>query len=194
MTELYLYQLIENILKASDSVQGRFFVAEGYGNDVNANNYDNIIKDALSSLKIENKKYPIAVLMPPVDQETPKQNGWYNYSLKLFFITLNGQDQNGIKNVDFALNVSQQQIYEDWSAMRIIAGDFREAFNLVTKGKSLLGSVRESQTVPAQYERYSKMNNDGCNGVSINMAVQLFRGCEITDYPEGFINDVVLPV
>lgn len=192
MTESYLYDLIKAILEQSTTIQGRFFVAEGYGNDLNTGNFDNIIKDALSNIKPGGKKYPLSIMMPPVEQEGAAA-GWSTFQVKIFFLNLAYQDENGIKNQNLENNTSETQIFEDWEAMRTCAGDFREAFNQTVRYSNLLGSIRNSQNSLAVYERYSKMNNDGCNGVSIAFDIQLFRGCVISDYPSNYLSLIDLP-
>ena len=68
MNEIILYNLFKEIIKNSYTLQGRFLMAEGYGNDLNNGNFDDVIKDALGGLQPQQIKYPLAILMPPFEQ------------------------------------------------------------------------------------------------------------------------------
>lgn len=187
MEELYIYQLFSNILAQSFVIEGRFFVAEGYGNDLNTSNMDDIIKDALGSIK-STKKYPLAILMPPVEVVEFKTSDWSTYSLEMYFLAAT---RNRITNP--LLNINEHPIMYDWADMRRCAGDFRTAFNALVQIKKLSDSIRSSSRSADVYKRISLSNNDKTSGVKLNFEVELFAPCVLQDYNPSTLKDIVVP-
>lgn len=190
--ELFLYALFKNILTKSTVIEGRFMVAEGYGNDLNANNLDDVIKDALGGITTV-KKYPIAVMMPPVDIVDDYDKGWIDFKCRIFFLTPSyNNGDSSIKSIDKSTNTSKHSIQYDWKDMRECSGDFRKVFNKLIKKRNLSTVVREKQT-PDITTRFSLMNNDRLSGVEVAFEVSLFGGCDIADYSDTAIDDIVIP-
>lgn len=180
--ELNLYALFEALIKQDPVLQGRFFIAEGYGNDLNANNFDNVIKDALGSIA-DAKKYPVAILLPPTELITKGYEwGWSQFRLKMFFLTTTYyQDGSDIKFQNTGNNTSEHPIKWDWKDMREVAGNFRINFNDFTR-KNTINAIRERQNVTDYYERVSNMGNDRVSGVSLQFDVNVFVGCKHPSY------------
>lgn len=185
MNELFLYEVCKAILKHSIVLQGRFFVAEGYGNDLNVGNYNDIIKDALGSYKPMERKYPVSVMMPPLEIVESYAKGWSRFKIDQFFLTTSGYTGVGeLKNHNRATNVGEHAIQQDWKDMRQVAGDFRVKFDeLIKKNgyQKYLYSATDSVDI---YRRVSNMNNDNLNGVHLSYEVKLNLGCMVQDYYE----------
>jgi hypothetical protein len=194
MNEIYLYELFRSILSASKVIAGRFVVAEGYGNDLNTNSFDNHIIDALGGISSP-QKYPAAVLMPPVELVDDRDSNWSRFELKMFFLTTTyNSGLASIKGIAGDTNTSKHQILDDWKDMRECAGSFRRIFNELVREHNLSGVVRESQKATDVYERYSMMNNDRLSGVCLSFEVALFTGCnEEEDYPADAVQTIALP-
>lgn len=193
MDELFLYQLFLNILKKSTVIEGRFHVSKGYGNDLNANNFDEVIKDALSTITTA-RKYPVAILFPPVEAIGDYNKGWSSFKLKMFFVTTSFYDGFGdIKAINNFNNTSDHPITYDWKDMRECAGNFRVIFDKLTRNRSLLGIIRNGQKGNDIVERFSLSNNDRISGVSISFEVELFMPCSLTDYSDNDISLIEIP-
>jgi len=182
MDELNLYRLFKELIKQDPVLQGRFFVAEGYGNDLNANNFENVIKDALGSIT-DVKKYPVAILLPPTEMISKGYDwGWSQFRLKMYFLTTTYyQDGSDIKFQNTGNNTSESPIKLDWRDMRDVAGLFRINFNDFTR-KYTQQAIRENQKVFDHYERVSNMGNDRLSGVSVQFDVDLFIGGVVPNY------------
>ena len=189
MDELQLYQLMENVLKHSTVIEGRFHVAEGYGNDLNANNLAEVI-----SKDIKPKKYPISVVLPPVD--TPNYvTGWARFRIEQFFLCTTFHTGNGeIKSPSASTNTSKHPIRYDWKDMRECALSFRQQFNQVIKQRGLLQKkVRPVSDSVDTIRRVSLMGNDRLSGVMIIWQVDVYFGCEVQDYAHGSVEATDLP-
>ncbi len=189
MNELDLYELIQHILKYSAIIQGRCIVAEGYGNDLNANNLAEIIADSLGSITTI-KKYPLAVILPPIETvrsyENPDTSGWSTFKLNIYFLTTTFYDNHSALNssyINTLSNTSNYPICNTWKDMRAVAGDFRRMFNHYIRKNNLLDKVREIQHSIDVYSRVSLKNNDRLSGVSLQFDAEIFMPCTINDYP-----------
>jgi hypothetical protein len=194
MNELFLYQLFQNILAKSNVIAGRFVVAEGYGNDLNANAYDNAIIDALGQLATP-QKYPVAILLPPVEIVSDRGTGWCRFKLRMFFLSTTYNDgASAIAGIAANTNTSSESINHVWNKMRNCAGDFRTVFNTLVRMRGLINSIREADEAADVYERYSMMNNDRVSGVCLSFELDLFRGCAVpADYPADATAQIALP-
>lgn len=194
MNELYLYELFRNILAQSTVMDGRLVIAEGYGNDLNANSFDNYITDALGGITTP-RKYPAAVLCPPQETVKDRDLGWSVFHLRMYFLTTTYHDGLAdIKGIAGDTNTSTHQIMHDWKDMRECAGNFRQILNKLVLARTLSQLIREVQNSPDVYERYSLMNNDRVSGVCMSFDMQLFTGCAISsEYPSTAAQDVLLP-
>jgi hypothetical protein len=196
MNELFLYQLLENILKFSSVIEGRFFVAEGYGNDLNANNLNDIVKDALSNYKPTDRKYPLSLLLPPMEivSSNEKMNGWTRFKLEQYFLTTTGYSGVGeFKSINRATNISEHPIRYDWKDMREVAGNFRRQFLEVLRTKRILNSIRPVSDSSDIYRRFSSMNNDNLSGVSVSWEVEIYMPCTMADYEAQTPDQTVVP-
>lgn len=192
--ELYLYETFKNVLSASTVIEGRFIVAEGYGNDLNTNNLDDAIKDALSSAAPLARKYPIAVLLPPVEHIEKYEYGWSTFDIEMYFLCNTHQTgTNDIKNLNSFNNTSDHPIKWDWKDMAECARDFRVVLNKVVKNLILIAYIRDNRKQPDIIKRVSKMGNDNLSGVYLQFKYDVFVGCEIHDYSADAIAAIVPP-
>lgn len=192
--ELYLYEVFKSVLSASTVIEGRFIVAEGYGNDLNTNNFDDIVKDALSSVAPLGRKYPIAILLPPIETIEKYNQGWSTFSLEMYFLCKSFQTgTNDIMNLNSFNNTSDHPIKWDWKDMAECARDFRVVLNNTVKNLSLMGYIRENRREPDFIKRVSNMGNDKLSGVYIQFKYDVFVGCEINDYTDQSIASITAP-
>jgi len=185
MNELDIYQLIQHILQYSAIIEGRCIIAEGYGNDLNTNNLTEFIQDNLTSITTT-EKYPLAVILPPIETIRTYEEGWSIFKLNLYFLTTTFYDNNSAldsSRINTANNSSSYPICNNWKDMRLVAGDFRRMLNHYIHKNNLLDKVREIQHSTDVYSRISLKNNDRLSGVSLQFDVEIFMPCDIHDYP-----------
>lgn len=192
MNELLLYAIVKAILSKSKVMQGRFIVAEGYGNDLNANNFEDMVKDALDNYVNPSPKYPISVMMPPVEVIEDYAGGKSRFKIDQFFLCTTGfTGRNEIKNRNIKTNTSDHPIIWDWKDMREVAGDFRKVFNLVLRRDSYLNVINSATDARDYIRRVSNMGNDKLSGVQVTYELNIAMPCELADYEDT--DDIILP-
>lgn len=185
MTELSLYSFIESIVDVTPPVQGRFAVLEGYGNDLNADNSDDVLVGNVINQATWKKKYPCAVLMPPQEIGRNESKKTVRYLLKMYFLTTTYYNGSGsIKGVNRQTNTSKVSIKEDWSEMRTAAETFRNTMlNTFYSDITVLQYIRPVKSSEDKYERVSLKNNDNLSGVYVTFELDVVMGCEATGDP-----------
>lgn len=192
MNELLLYKIITAILLQSTVIEGRFIVAEGYGNDANTNNFDDIIQNALTNFAPLKKKYPVSILMPPVEIVESYSKGWSRFKLEQYFLCTTGYTgASELKGSNAGTNVSTHTIQQDWKDMREVAGNFRAVLNKVLRSNGYLNYINSATDVKDYYRRVSLKNNDKLSGVYVTYELNIKMPCELYDYPN--IDDIELP-
>lgn len=192
MNELLLYAIIKAILQQSTVMQGRFVVVEGYGNDLNTNNFGDIIKDALDNYKPNARKYPVSVLMPPTEIVDSYEKGWTRFKLDQYFLCTTGYTgSNEIKGLNMKSNTSEHSIQMDWKDMREVAGDFRKVFNKVLRNRGYLNQINSSTNSSDYIKRVSNMGNDKLSGVAVTYELNIAMPCGLTDYEN--VDAIIIP-
>lgn len=190
MTEIFIYELFEEILRHSTVIEGRFAVVKS-GADLNEANHAELVRDAIGGLT-DARKYPAAILLPPSEMVPSYHKGWSTFRMTMYFLTKHGRTgANELKTPDYDALISEHTVMQDWKDMRECAGDFRVAFNRVSR--KLISSLRENNGNPDMIERVSWTNNDMLNGVRISFDVDLFMPCEPSDYPSNLPDLITLP-
>lgn len=184
MNELMLYEIIRTILAASTVMEGRFIVAEDYGNDLNAPNFADMIKDALSAYKPDGVKYPVSVLMPPIEIVESYDLGWSRFKMEHFFLCTSGYTgKGGFKDLNLETNIDEHPIKYDWKDMREVAGNFRKTFNTLIRQQGYMNYVNSPTDSRDYIRRVSKMGNDMLAGVQVSYELRVAMPCTIYDYP-----------
>lgn len=184
--ELGLYAFIENILSQSMVIGGRFAVLKGAGEDVNATNFGQSVKDVLTGFTTQ-KKWPAALMLPPNETEVGNDRGWSTYKLVIYFLALSNRTGDGdIKSPNIETNLSTHTYQQDWKDMREVAGNFVKAFREATRTGSY--PIRENAKAPEHYRRATGIGDDKANGIQLMYEVQLWNGLNcnpLVDYPNG---------
>lgn len=173
MNELDLYRIFKNIIAQSKTMR-RFIVAPQYGVELNKNNVGEILNDILGGIN-DWIKYPLCLMFPPVEMIEDYDRGWSKFKCRMFFL-----DAEYKSNINQNNNLSQKTIQQNWNEMRGCAVDFRRYFKELTQA-NVGKEIRDGQTYDV-IDRYSDIGNDRVAGVGISFEVDLFLGCEITDY------------
>lgn len=189
--ELQMYQLFKNILVQSKVIEGRFHVLSTHA-DVNTANFMELIRDEFNGL-INPKKYPCAVLLPPVEVGIVDDKGWSTLNCTMYFLTADERTGDGdFKNVDYELNISKHTKEQDWNDMRRVAGEFRRVVLELTRRPPLSNLIRTNPKSPDNFYRVSNKANDNLNGIQLSFSMQLYGNiCTYEDYDD--ISAIVIP-
>lgn len=185
MNELNLYNLFEQIISKSRTMK-RFVVAPYYGNDLNKNNLGEITEDVIGGMK-DQVKYPICMMLPPVEVIEDYDKGFSRFKCKLYFLA-NPYSVNS--SINKTTNTSKHTVQQTWKDMRLCAIEFRKALQLVTQ-KNMNAGIRDGQGIDV-IDRVSNVANDKLSGVGISFDVDVFLGCELSDYFQGMIDTIVI--
>jgi len=188
MNELVLYAIIKAVLEQSAVIGGRFHVASGYGNDLNANALDKVVNE----LPAARQKYPVSVLMPPVEIIDKYESKWTRFKMEQYFLCLSGNlGTGGMKAINAAVNASQHSTQYDWKDMRECAINFRMVLNTVLRRDNLLAYVNSASDSKDYMQRVSAIGNDKLNGVRLSYELNVAMPCTLVDYPA--IDAITLP-
>lgn len=188
MNELELYKLFTKIISKSKKLKGRFVVADGYGNDLNKDNFGDIEKDIIGGLKSTNK-YPVALLFPPVEiPENYEDNSKSTYKLTMYFLDKPFAQKNSIVQRNTNTNQSDKKVEDTWKEMVECAKSFRKAFNIVADYSN--GFIHENERVKDVISRYSDTGADKVSGCELIFEINIFQGCDYTDYDLEDLTDI----
>lgn len=192
MNELFLYSLFKSILSHSTVIEGRFVVVKS-GADMNEANHSELVRDALDGIK-EDRKYPVAALMPPQEVVGSYDKGWATFRNTMYWLALDGRTGlNELQAPDYDALLSGHPFTYDWKDMRECAGNFRFAFNSIVRQPSLINIIRDNHQNPDIYDRITWAGNDRLNGVRVSFDVDLSMPCELADYPPDLLQQVSIP-
>lgn len=182
--ESNLYNFLQTVLNDSVTFAGRFVIAEGYGNDLNADNNDDVLVGNAVNAQPWSKKYPCVVAMPMVEVGENVRNNTTRGRIALYFLTKSFSSGNGVvKNKNPQTNTSRTPIKADWEQMRDAAKDFYQVcLDKMYGDIAVRQTVRPVKAAPPTWSRVSMRNNDGLSGVVGTFEFDLVKGCEVNDY------------
>lgn len=203
MNELFLYDkqagLFQAILSASPVMEGRYHVSPNKGKDLDANNLETFLKDAMDAVTDVSDKYPICVCLPPYSRVERSDNEIFTFTL--FFVTTTYYENNAVKFQDPDSGLSTHHVWYDWQDMKTAAENFINALDKVIRKRSI---TIDSKTYPlgtwialagdVVYRRLSRFNNDRLSGVSLsfNMIMNTLS-CENDEYDDTAIDSIIIP-
>lgn len=192
MNELNLYAIIGAILSKSKVIQGRFHVAPGEGSELNTNAVDELVTDMLGSITPPGRKYPLSLMLPPVEVLDQAKEGWSRFKVRMFFLTSKSSLDGTLKNINTNSNTSGHTTMMDWKDMRECSQYFVKAFEYTLRKHGALDKIRPVDSEPIFVERYTKLGNDKANGVSISMAIDIYMPCDVEDYTNSDLDGLTL--
>ena len=193
------YPFIESffsaILSKSEAIQGRFFFAPKHGHEINSDELGRVLEE--SKPLISGVKYPLALCMPPVCVvESSVEQRWKNFVFKMFFLkTSYYTSDNQVANPNNGTRTSQHSLMFDWHDMARCAENFLKAVKIVQKHQLLhnttfrLNTERKTIITPI-----SNIGIDRASGVRVDFEAALFTGCEMEDYIEADLSNLVIDV
>ena len=175
-------------------MQGRFHVSPRYLQEINTDEFQEVIKDVVKP--IAGREYPASIMLPPVSELMLKdgKGEWERYRIELFFLTTTfytGGSQ--VKQPNHNTQTSTHSIQMDWHDMKRCAKDFILALQIVGDGKPLTEFPFRLLDEKKIFEPASMLGDKKLSGVRLTFKVDIWTGCEIEDYPDGSLNDVEIP-
>lgn len=193
----FIDELFRNVLTQSKAVRGRFFILPKSGRELNSDELNQVIKDLVRPDPII-KKYPIAIMLPPVSQGFYFYNkeDWEHYRITMFFLTTSyvaGVNQVNVQNVN--TGTSTHTILQDWHDMKRAAVGF---LRVLDKTQRDLGLVNNKFRLDHHKERtitpVSEIGTDNLSGVRLDFLASIFIGCEdLEDYNPEEIGLITAP-
>lgn len=193
------YPFIESffsaILSKSEAIQGRFFFAPKYGHEINTDELGRVLDE--SKPLVSKQKYPLAMCMPPVYvMDSSVEENWKNFIFRMFFLkpTFYTSD-NQVANPNQFTGTSQHSLMFDWHDMARCSENFLRAVKIVQKQQLLhntsfrLNTQRKAIVTPV-----SNIGVDRASGVRLDFEAALFTGCELEDYIEADLSNLVIDV
>lgn len=194
----FITELFKNVLQVSRGIQGRFFYCPKMGAEINSADFDQVLQDEFS--RSEAKKYPAVFMMPPVSSAkfVDPKGDWEYYNIKLFFLTTTYADGYGdTKDPNESTGTSTHTPMSDQHDMGRCARNFLQALNQVTRSKVnnlaqnkfRLGSTDDTKRItPISFIGVSVLS-----GVVVDFAISVFNGCQLEDYADQDLGDIVIP-
>jgi len=192
----FIKDLFTNVLSKSKAIKGRLFVCPKNGTEINSDELGAIIKDLVVPERLE-KKYPLALLMPPVSfgQYTAANGEWEKYRFMMCFLTTSyysGTNQTMVPNPN--TKTSMHTIPQDWHDMKRCAVNFITVLNRFIKSEGLINtSFRLDQERDKVITPISEIGANGVSGVRLEFMASVFIGCELEDYDAEDICSIEVP-
>lgn len=192
----FIQELFTNVLAKSRAIRGRLFLCPKMGTEINSDELGAIIADLVVPDRLE-KKYPLALLMPPVSfgQYTAKNGEWEKYRFTMCFLNTSyysGTNQTMTPNT--STKTSMHTIPQDWHDMKRVAGAFIYVLNKFSKDQGLINtSFRLDQERDKIITPISEIGFDRVSGVRLEFMGSVFIGCELEDYDAVEISSIEIP-
>lgn len=192
----FIQELFTNVLSKSRAIRGRLFLCPKLGTEINSDELGAIIDDLVVPDRLE-KKYPLALLMPPTSygQYTAKNGEWEKYRFTMFFLTTTYYSgTNQTMNPNPSTKTSKHTVPQDWHDMKRCAGAFIYVLNKFVKDQGLiLNSFRLDQERDKVITPISEIGFNRVSGVRIEFMGSVFIGCELEDYDADEIASIEVP-
>lgn len=206
----FIEAVLQAVLKHSKAIQGRVYWAPFFGSELNSANLEQIVKDSLGT---DPKKYPLSIIIPPLNNALETANGWETYMIRQLFLKRDGATSAGdIQDRERNTNRSLHTIVEDWHDMRRAAVGMLKMISRLNQYDQLTippvchcdpqtllrDRFRVSDRIPKTTVPVTRIGNDKLSGVMITYGVGVYERCdcdteEIEDYGYVAPGSIVLP-
>jgi len=192
----FIKDLFTNVLSKSKAIRGRLFVCPKMGTEINSDELGAIIEDMVIPDRLE-KKYPLALLMPPVSfgQYTSSKGEWEKYRFMMCFLTTTFYSgTNQTMNPNPNTKTSKHTVPQDWHDMKRCAVSFITVLNRFVISQGLINtSFRLDQERDKVITPVSEIGTNRVSGVKLEFMASIFIGCELEDYDEEDICSIEIP-
>jgi len=196
----FIQDLFTNVLSKSKAIKGRLFVCPKNGTEINSDELYALIEDLVVPNRLE-KKYPLALLMPPVSfgqyttWPTAGNGEWEKYRFMMCFLTTtyySGTNQTMTPNPK--TKTSLHTIPQDWHDMHRCAVNFIRVLNRFIKSEGLINtSFRLDQERDKVITPISEIGTNRVSGVRLEFNGSVFIGCELEDYDAEEVCSIEVP-
>lgn len=191
----FITELFKNILSASRGIQGRFYYCPKLGQEINTDDFDQLLKDEFQ--RLGQKKYPVDIMMPPVSQGyfIDAVGEWERYQFIHFFLTTTFYDgDNQVKDMNASTRTSTHSVLQDQHDMGRCARNFINVLDGISRTRGL---IRTSFRLDSQSERIIRpvayIGGDRLTGVRLDFHGSVFNGCILEDYTQENIYEIIVP-
>lgn len=197
LTYLYLNDLFSNILAKSKVIEGRFYICPKGGNEINSDEFKQILEDTFNGTN-DIKKFPASFLLPPVSSGrfTGPIGEWELYRLTMFFLQPSFIDGNNqTKNRNPKTGTSRHSIPEDWHDMKRAAIGFIRMLDNVIKLHDLHNSSFRLGNNDRFLEPVSLVGNKVLSGIKLEFSAMLYINCveALEDYSNEAFTTIIIP-
>ena len=191
----FIKDLFTNVLSKSKAIKGRLFVCPKLGTEVNSDELGAIIEDLVVPAD-RDKKYPLALLMPPVSFGNYTGGAeWEKYRFMMCFLNTtyySGTNQTMVPNPN--TKTSMHTVPQDWHDMHRCAVNFITVLHRFIKSEGLIKtSFRLDQERDKSITPISEISTKRLSGVRLEFMASVFIGCELEDYDADEICSIEVP-
>lgn len=194
----YINSLFSSILAESLVMGGRFFITPKLGSEINNNNINDIVTNAMPDAI----KWPACLMMPPRktgnfqfsgEEIQGVAIGYNTYSIQMLFLrpaayTAYNQPSQPLDGTPIPLHTVQ----DTWHDMMRCAESFLQELRQVIYYNQI-NQLVISENNPQSIVMVSDIGNDKVSGVLLNFAILVNGGCDIEDYPFEAWKTIVVP-
>ena len=192
----FIEALFKNIMSHSAGISGRMILCPKMGREINADDMYQVIQDSFAGNNV-GKKYPIALLMPPVSfgNVGEVKQGWERTQFIMFFLKQEFMEGVGqTANINPSTRTSRHTIVHDWHDMKRCALDFLAMLQKVIKYHVLQANkIRLNHDYEYKVTPVSDIGADRIAGVRLDFFVDINVGCPVEDYDAFDFREVELP-
>lgn len=189
----FIQDTFASVLKQSKIIGGRFYYCPQWAKELNNINIEDAFPNALPMAD----KYPCALLMPPI------QRGHFQYveqqskdilEISVLFLTpALYTGQNAISQQSQSL-ASMHTVLQTQHDMARVAKDFLRILDQAIVKANYQNTIFLSDKSLQEMILVTNMGNDKVSGVLLRFPMQLSLTCEIEDYTDTVLDDIVLPL
>lgn len=193
----FIQELFTNVLDKSRAIKGRLFLCPKWGIEINSDELEQVMKDLVVPARME-KKYPLALLMPPTSfgKYTLRHAEWESYRFTMCFLTTSYYSgTNQIVNPNPSTKTSTHTIPQDWHDMKRCAANFINVLDRLIRRESLMNTdFRLDQERDRVMTPITEVGVNRISGVRLEFNASVLIGCELEDYDEDDILSIEIPV
>ena len=196
----YIQQLFQNILAQDQVIQGRYFLAPKWANELNSETLDAIVQLALPNIP----RYPCVLQMFPElegnfqfsgEDVTGSEIGYNRYKFWMIFVrpstyTSYNQPSQPATKVN---TLSTHTIPQTWHDMQRCAESFMQVLYNVLGNQRYNQSIHIAEKTTQKINYISDLANDKVSGVLLSFTLLVNGGCEIEGYPANYLDLIQVP-
>jgi hypothetical protein len=196
----YIQSLFTSILNHSKVINGRFYTCPFWGSELNKLNIDEIVEFAVPKSGTD-AKYPCAILLPfrtygkfQYSGADVEGSGYIARELQMLFIcNAYTTGYNAVTSPNIVTGKTTHTIPETWHDMERCAMDFSRVLFKVIEENNLYRQLYISENKVMEVIQVTSRADDQLTGVWLKFPLNIFPGCDIEDYPDTYLTDIMVP-